>query len=340
MAEIEKLVRKNIRDLKPYSSARDEYKDSAGVLLDANENPFGHNNRYPDPYQKDLKKLISSRKMVDDNNIFIGNGSDEAIDLCFRIFCEPGVDKALQFSPTYGMYKVSADINAVQMDSLSLDEDFDIPVTSLKVKLQDPYLKLIFICSPNNPSGNLMGEERIKIILDNFHGIVVLDEAYIDFSDRSSFTKYLNNYPKLIVLQTFSKARAHAGIRVGMAFASKEIIGYFNKVKPPYNISSLNQKAALEAIEKEDFIAQNIDKIKTEKKRLAKELSQLSNVEKIYPSDANFLLVRFTDHEAVFNKLLSKDIIIRDRSSVVDSALRITIGSELENDILIKELKK
>ncbi len=340
MIDLEKLVRKNIKDLKPYSSARDEYTGNGGIMLDANENPFGAQNRYPDPYQRELKTTIALQKEVSVENIFLGNGSDEIIDLCFRVFCEPKKDKALQFTPTYGMYKVSADINDVEMDSLELNEEFKIPLDLLKVKLQDPSLKLIFICSPNNPTGNSIDENDIRFILEQFNGIVILDEAYIDFSSKSSFLLQLDNYSNLIVLQTFSKAWAHAGIRIGMAFANKEIVSYFNKVKPPYNISSLNQKAAIEALANADIFKKNIEIIKGEKKRMLLELSKLSNVKTVFDSDANFLLIRFSNHEEVFKKLLEKKIVVRNRSSEVRSTLRITIGSPMENDILLKELGK
>ena len=254
MIDPEKLVRENVKNLTPYSCARDEYQGIEGIFLDANENPFGNLNRYPDPYQKDLKSVVSRIKGIPSEKIFLGNGSDEIIDLCFRIFCRPGLDKALTFTPTYGMYEVSASVNDIQMVKIPLDENFLINYNDVKPWLSDRKLKLIMICSPNNPTGNCMDRTIIEKIIKNFNGIVFLDEAYIDFADESSFKKGIDKYPNLIVMQTFSKAFGMASVRVGMAFASPVIISYFNKMKPPYNISSINQKTAMQRLRQERTI--------------------------------------------------------------------------------------
>ena len=248
MSDIEKLVRDNVRDLIPYSSARDEFSGKEGIFLDANENPYGNLNRYPDPYQRELKSSVSKIKGVPEENIFLGNGSDEIIDLCFRIFCNPGTDKVLTFAPTYGMYEVSAAINDVELIKIPLSDDFNIEIKSVLPFLKDPKLKLIFLCSPNNPTGNSMNRSDIEAIISAFSGIVVIDEAYIDFSEQPSFKTMLNSFRNLIVMQTFSKAMGLAAARIGMAFMNRSLIHYFNKMKPPYNISTINQKAALKCL--------------------------------------------------------------------------------------------
>ena len=288
---LENLVRPNILKLKPYSSARDEYKGSTGVFLDANENPFGTLNRYPDPYQKEVKEKLSALKSIPVTQIFLGNGSDEVIDLVFRIFCTPGRDKALVFTPTYGMYEVSANINDTELLQLPLNSDFQIDKESILPFLTDENLKLIFICSPNNPTGNSI--DNVDFILGKFNGIVFVDEAYIDFSTQKSWTEKLSQYPNLIISQTFSKARGLAAVRVGIAYSSPEIIALFNKTKPPYNVSQLNQEAALIALLDDKRYQSEIKTILGEKERLEKELLQLSVIKKIYPSDANFILVSF-----------------------------------------------
>ena len=334
---LENLVRPNILKLKPYSSARDEYKGSTGVFLDANENPFGNLNRYPDPYQKEVKEKLSALKSIPVSQIFLGNGSDEVIDLVFRIFCTPGRDKALVFTPTYGMYEVSANINDTELLQLPLNSDFQIDKESILPFLTDENLKLIFICSPNNPTGNSI--ENVDFILENFNGIVFVDEAYIDFSAQKSWAEKLSQYPNLIISQTFSKARGLAAVRVGIAYSSPEIIALFNKTKPPYNVSQLNQEAALIALLDDKRYQSEIKTILGEKERLEKELLQLSVIKKIYPSDANFILVEVNDADGIYNNLVQQKIITRNRNSVIASCIRITIGTTEENNQLIAALK-
>ena len=272
MFELDKLVRPNVKALKPYSSARHEYKETGGVFMDANENPFGKLNRYPDPFQLELKQLVCSKTDVPVENIFIGNGSDEIIDLCFRIFPIPREDKALIFTPTYGMYEVSASINDVEVVQISLDENFQIPIQRIPEIIEIPSLKLIFICSPNNPTGNAMNTAAIEKLLCEFNGIVVIDGAYIDFSDTPSWVDRILRFPNLIVLQTLSKAWGLAGARIGLAFANEQIIQLFNKIKPPYNVSRLNQDAAIEALTDVSLFENNLATIKSEKENLRKSL--------------------------------------------------------------------
>lgn len=337
MKSIIELIRPNIRRLKPYSSARDEYKGLEGIFLDANENPFGELNRYPDPYQKKLKLKLSELKSVSIDSIFIGNGSDEVIDLAFRIFCEPGKDKALTFSPTYGMYEVSAAINDVELLKIPLKAEFQIDFDLTKTLLRDQSIKLIFICSPNNPTGNSIN--GIEEILKMFNGIVIVDEAYIDFSERESWLKKLDEFPNLIISQTFSKAWGLAAARVGVAYASQDIISWFNKVKPPYNVSQLNQNAALYALEQKNEIVKKIDLIKSEKIELIKILETISYIKKIFPSDANFLLVEVSDADKMYDYLIAEKIVVRNRNSVVKNCLRITVGSPDENKRLLNALQ-
>ncbi|HAY3535321.1 histidinol-phosphate transaminase [Elizabethkingia anophelis] len=334
---LENLVRPNILKLKPYSSARDEYKGSTGVFLDANENPFGNLNRYPDPYQKEVKEKLSALKSIPVSQIFLGNGSDEVIDLVFRIFCTPGRDKALVFTPTYGMYEVSANINDTELLQLPLNSDFQIDKESILPFLKDENLKLIFICSPNNPTGNSI--ENVDFILEKFNGIVFVDEAYIDFSTQKSWTEKLSQYPNLVISQTFSKARGLAAVRVGIAYSSPEIIALFNKTKPPYNVSQLNQEAALIALLDAKKYQSEIKTILAEKERLEKEFLQLSVIKKIYPSDANFILVEVNDADGIYNNLVQQKIITRNRNSVIAGCIRITIGTTEENNQLIAALK-
>lgn len=333
-------IRKNIQNLAPYSSARDEYAGTEGIFLDANENPFGCYNRYPDPYQKKLKERLAIIKKVSPNQIFIGNGSDEIIDLAFRIFCEPYQDKALTFTPTYGMYEVAANINAVELIKLSLNPDFQIDIEQLKPYFSDENIRLIFICSPNNPSGNLLKISDIEYILQHFKGVVVIDEAYIDFCEQPSFIQKLADYPNMIVSQTLSKAWGLAGLRVGLAFMNEEILAYYNKVKPPYNISELNQKKTLEVIENESVFRENLQKILSERTQMIDTLQTLPFVKKIYPSDANFLLVEVEDANKIYTQLIEKKIVIRNRHSVVKNCIRITIGTAEENKKLITALNE
>lgn len=337
MFSLEKIVRPNILALKPYSSARDEFKGTATAYLDANENPFGTLNRYPDPLQKQLKDKLAKIKSVSAENIFVGNGSDEAIDLCFRIFCEPVKDKALTFIPTYGMYKVSADINNVSLIEAPLTDDFQIDIDTALPLLKDEQLKLVFLCSPNNPTGNILND--VETILQNFNGIVVVDEAYIDFANAASLSQKLALYPNLVVLQTLSKAWGLAAARVGLAFANAPVINLFNKVKPPYNISRINYEAALAALENADAVEKQKQVLLSERENLISALAQLPITKKIYPTDANFVLVEVTDADGIYNALVQKGIILRNRNTVVPGCLRITIGTPEENTLLINTLK-
>jgi histidinol-phosphate aminotransferase len=339
MVDISNLVRENVKILTPYSCARDEFKGSTGIFLDANENPYGKLNRYPDPYQKELKRAISGYKEIPEENIFLGNGSDEIIDLCFRVFCRPGVDKALTFTPTYGMYEVSASVNDVQVIKLPLTRSFQIDMENVIPILEDKNLKLVFICSPNNPSGNSINYADVEYIVSKSESIVVIDEAYIDFSDKPSFIKLVEKYPNLIVMQTFSKAFGLASVRVGMAFASSTIVQYFNKIKPPYNISTINQKTALSKISRSYEVAKQVRKIKREKEKLVFQIGKLDLTEMIYPSDANFILVKVKDADLIYGELVKMNIITRNRNSVVRNCIRITVGKPSENRLLLKALK-
>ncbi len=339
MVDVNILVRENVKSLVPYSCARDEFKGSEGIFMDANENPFGKLNRYPDPYQNDLKKAIGEFKKIGENKIFLGNGSDEIIDLSFRIFCNPGIDKALIFTPTYGMYEVSAAINDISVVRIPLDRQFQININDVKGWLTDKNLKLIIICSPNNPTGNCMNGRDIEKIISGFNGIVLIDEAYIDFTDKPSFIRNIDKYSNLIVMQTFSKAMGLAAVRVGMAFANPAIIGYFNKMKPPYNISTINQKAALRKLKKIDESGKELSKIIKERERLAEKLRKISYTEMVYPSDSNFLLVRVKDADIIYKTLVDNGIVVRNRGSVVKNCLRITVGKRNENNRLLKVFK-
>jgi len=340
MTETEKLVRDNIRKLIPYSCARDEYDGGEGIFLDANENPFGHLNRYPDPYHRKLREAVSRLKGLPVENIFTGNGSDEIIDLCYRIFCNPGSDKALIFHPTYGMYEVSAAVNEIEVIKVSLDENFNLNISAVEPYFKDVKLKLIFICSPNNPTGNSMNSNDIEFIIRNFKGIVIIDEAYIEFSGHPSFSLKIMQYPNLVVMQTFSKALGLAAARIGIAFAGQEIINYLFRLKPPYNISTINQAAALKKLDEINESRDQVKKIIEARNRLVKSLAKLKVVEKIYRSDANFLLVRVMDADHIYNMLLEKGIIVRNRSMMINNCLRITVGTANENRRMISELEK
>lgn len=338
MFNLKEIVRQNIWNLKPYSSARDEFKGKEGVFLDANENPFGTLNRYPDSYQKALKQKLSEFHNVATKNIFIGNGSDEIIDLIYRIFCNPGKDKALTFTPTFGMYEVAAEINDVELISLALDSEFQINTDAIKPYLQDESLKLIFICSPNNPTGNSANKDAIKYILKQFKGIVIVDEAYADFSENPSLKSSFTSYPNLIVTQTFSKAWGLAAARIGVAFASETIINLLNTIKMPYNISALNEQAALKAMEDINTYKANITTILNEREKLITALKTMAIIKKIYPSDANFLLVEVTDANETYQKLVDQKVITRNRNNLVKNCIRITVGTPKENEKLIKAL--
>lgn len=343
MKALKELTRPNIWDLKPYSSARDEYKGAeATVFLDANENPYNNPyNRYPDPLQRDLKEMLAPIKKVKPGNIFLGNGSDEAIDLVYRAFCEPDVDNVVAIDPTYGMYKVCADVNNVDYRNVLLNADYQFSADDLLASA-DEKTKLIFLCSPNNPTGNDLLRSEIEKVLTTFDGLVILDEAYNDFSDRPSFLSELDKYPNLIVLQTFSKAMGSAGIRLGMAFASTEIISILNKIKYPYNVNELTQKQAIEVLQNYSQVEAWVKTLIEERAYLEKVFAALPCTEKIYPSDANFFLAKVSDAKAIYNYLVAKGIIVRNRSSIAlcKDCLRVTVGTREENNQLIEALKK
>ncbi|MCU4154943.1 histidinol-phosphate transaminase [Carboxylicivirga sp. A043] len=340
MKPLNQLLRTNIQNLKPYSSARDEFTGEAAVFLDANENPFNEPyNRYPDPYQRKVKGKIAELKGVDTSSIFLGNGSDEPIDLLFRAFCEPGIDNVVSIDPTYGMYQVAADINNVEVRKVLLTEDFELDVDGLLDQCDDNS-KLMFICSPNNPTGNCFRESDIVRLVKQFEGIVVLDEAYIDFAPAKSLLSKLNEYRNLVILQTFSKAWGMAGIRLGMAFASKEIVEVLSNIKYPYNVNVLTQEKALELLLCENDKQLWVEQLLNERSRMEKALSQFLFVQKVYPSDANYLLIKVIEPKAVYDFLVSKQIIIRDRSTVslCKGCLRITVGQSAENSLLLEAL--
>jgi len=342
----DKLVRPNVQSLSPYSSARDEFSGEAKIFLDANENSLGSPlvkwyNRYPDPHQVDLKQAISKVKGVGAEHIFLGNGSDECIDLLYRCFCEPGKDNVIICPPTYGMYEVSGHINDIEVRKAMLLENFQLHIEQVQ-QLVDEHTKLIWLCSPNNPTGNSMERADIETILNNFNGLVVIDEAYINFSRHKSFIQELADYPNLVVLQTFSKAWGLAALRLGVAFASVPVIDYLNKIKPPYNINQATQDLARQALEEVSQVNDMIKELVSMRTALARVLEQLSIVEKVYPSDANFLLVKIKNAKNVYEYLLAKGIVVRDRSNVrlCDNCLRITIGTEDEITLLVKALKE
>lgn len=341
MKPLKDLVRKNIWELKPYSCARDEFKGEASAYLDANENPYGAPyNRYPDPRQTALKEKISKIKGVPANQIMLGNGSDEPIDLIYRIFCEPGVDNVVAIEPTYGMYGVCADVNNVEYRRIQLDEKFDINGRNT-ITAVDEHTKVMWFCSPNNPTGNLLTRNKMAFMCYNFPGIVVIDEAYVDFSSQDSWLKTLNQFPNLIVLQTFSKAWGMASVRCGMAFASPAIIELFNKVKYPYNINLLTQQFVSERLDHIDDMKAQVQEILAERSRMAEELQKLECVETVYPSEANFLLVKVDDANARYKKLVESGVIVRNRTTVqlCEGCLRITIGSQTENNQLLANIK-
>jgi histidinol-phosphate aminotransferase len=343
---LENIVRENIKRLTPYSSARNEFSGAAHVYLDANENSFGsplggNYHRYPDPLQTEIKRKISVLQNVGANQIFLGNGSDEAIDLLFRIFCEPRTDNVLICPPTYGMYEVSAAINAVETKRAALTKDFQLDSQAIENAI-DARTKLLFICSPNNPTGNSFPREEILQLAESFGGIVVVDEAYIHFSPHQSLVSEINRFKNLVVLQTFSKAWGLAGVRVGLAFADADAIALFNRVKPPYNISQPAQEAILRAFGSSAAVEQTIAEIVSEREKLIEKLAKISCVEKIYPTDANFVLVKTADAEKIYRFLLGEKIVVRNRSRVELCAgcLRITVGTPAENESLLTALKK
>ncbi|HVW95142.1 MAG TPA: histidinol-phosphate transaminase [Mucilaginibacter sp.] len=345
MFDINNLLRENIKNLVPYSSARDEYQGEASIFLDANENAFGsplqqQYNRYPDPLQFAVKKKLTEIKGVPPRNIFLGNGSDEAIDILFRSFCNPGIDNVILVPPTYGMYQVSANINDIAVRNVSLTTDYQLNLEGIAEAI-DKNTKLIFICSPNNPTGNSINRSDVETLLANFSGIVVVDEAYINFSRQKSFIQELTEYANLVVLQTLSKAWGLAGLRLGMAFASEEIIEIMNKVKPPYNINEASQELALQALENVAQVNSWIRETLNQRDKLVLGLKDLDFVIDIYPSDANFILVKTTVPNAIYEFLVTKGIIVRNRSKVelCEGCLRITIGTPEENEILLETLK-
>jgi histidinol-phosphate aminotransferase len=342
---IDTLVRENIKKLKPYSSARSEYRGNAEVFLDANENSYGspldeNFNRYPDPLQWKLKQEIAKIKGVPPQNIFVGNGSDEVIDIAFRIFCEPGKDNVIICPPTYGMYKVCANINAVEVKEVLLTKDFQLDVERILAAI-DTNTKLLFICSPNNPTGNSFNRLDIEMLLNNFRGIVMIDEAYINFSRQKPFLQELTEYENLVVMHTLSKAWGLAGLRLGLGFASEVIIDLFNKVKPPYNINESSQQLGIEALERIKEVNANIKNTVEQRGFLERELQQFDFIKRIYPSDANFILVKVTDADKLYQYLLMHRIIVRNRSRepLCENCIRITVGTQLENEKLLNALK-
>lgn len=344
MKDISKLIRPNILNLKPYSSARDEFNGEAKIFLDANENPMSLRakvsseglNRYPDPHQNQLKEKLAKLKSVPTENIFIGNGSDEAIDLLFRMFCEPHVDNVIICPPTYGMYEVSANINATSIIEVPLKDDFQLDIDKI-LQSQNLNTKVLFLCSPNNPTGNSLSQ--MEKLFSQFNGIIVIDEAYIDFSKQQSFVQNINDYPQLVVLQTLSKAWGLAAARVGLAFSNLKIIEWFNKIKPPYNVSLLNQQAAIDALDLTAAFEQQVTTILSQRGWLIEQFQNFKWVIKVYPSEANFLLINVENANKVYQFLLDHGIIIRNRHGILPDCIRITVGSPQENLTLINTLK-
>lgn len=344
---LEKLVRKNIQQLIPYSSARSEFSGQATILLDANENSIVANgnsiyNRYPDPLQKEVKKLIDELKNIPSENIFLGNGSDEAIDMLIRMCCTPGRDNIIICPPTYGMYEVAAQINDISIQKILLKENFQLDIPAI-LKQINGQTKLIFICSPNNPTGNLLDNRDIEILFNSFYGLIVIDEAYIDFAQADSWLSRLKDFPNMVILQTFSKAWGLAALRIGVAYASKEIIAVLNKIKAPYNISNSTQQIVSQKLSSIEDLKNSIHILKQQRQYLQAALCKLTNVvEKVYPSDANFLLVKVKNANNVYNHLLQHKVVVRNRSNqpLCDNCLRITIGSFAENKFLLTVLKE
>ncbi len=343
--KLENILRENVKKLIPYSSARSEFEGDAQIFLDANENSLGSTleknfHRYPDPLQKKLKEKISAIKKISIENIFVGNGSDEAIDLLIRAFCNPSKDNILIFPPTYGMYEVSAEINEIAINKILLTENFQLDTDAAKKGINSN-TKIIFVCSPNNPTGNLLNEKDIEWLLKSFDGIIVVDEAYIDFAGTPSWIKRLNEFPNIVVLQTLSKAWGLAGLRIGFAYASKEIIHVLNKIKPPYNVSEATQQLALQALHNENEAKEKTCTLIQQKQRLLKEFTAFDFIKKIYPSDANFILIKVNDAKKLYQYLITKNIVVRNRSSqpLCENSLRITIGTPQENEALLTALK-
>lgn len=341
MKDLNELIRANVLKMKPYSSARNEYKGEATVFLDANENPFDlAYNRYPDPLQWAVKKELAKLKGVREEQIFLGNGSDEPIDLLIRAFCDPGKDAITSITPSYGMYEVSAEVNDVEFRKVPLTAGFELDAAEV-IRVAGNDSKLIYLCSPNNPTGNDLSRAEMLKIVEGFDGLVIVDEAYIDFSAAPSCLTFLSRYPNLVVLQTFSKAWGAAAMRLGMAFASPEIIAVLNKIKYPYNINQLTQEYALKLLSQEKEMKEQLARILDGRALLEREMRELPCVKKIYPSDANFILARFVDANYIYNRLVEKGIIVRNRTNILlcEGCLRITVGTEEENRILLDELK-
>ena len=340
---INNIIRQNVKALKPYSSARDEFKDFNAdmVFLDANENPFENGvNRYPDPQQNNVKSLLSNIKEVSTENILLGNGSDEVLDLIFRAFCEPNQDNIIILPPTYGMYEVLANVNAIEIIKVELSNNFEPQVDRI-LNASNTKSKILFLCSPNNPTGNSFNKNEIEELLIKFQGLVIIDEAYIDFSEHESWLNKLEKFPNLIITQTLSKAYGMAGIRLGICYASTEIISVLNKIKPPYNVNELTQQRAIEQLQNLELVEQQISNILKEREAMSEELVTLDFVCKVYPSDANFLLVKVDDATKRYNQLLKKGIVIRNRTnqSLCENCLRLTVGTKEENKKLINALK-
>ena len=343
--DINNLVRENVKQMKPYSTARDEFEDfdtADMIFLDANENPFENGvNRYPDPQQMSVKAILAKQKNVRTNQILLGNGSDEVLDLLFRAFCEPKKDNVITLPPTYGMYSVLANINAVENKEILLSEDFQPQIEKI-MEAVDSTTKIIFLCSPNNPTGNSFSDESVAYLLQNFKGLVVIDEAYIDFSKKESWINELDEYPNLVITQTLSKAYGLAGIRLGICYASAEVISVLNKIKPPYNVNELTQKRALERLRDTDKIKSEIESIITQREELLKVLLNIKFVDKIYSTESNFILVKVNDANKRYAELIAKGIVIRNRTTqpLCDNCLRLTVGTEQENMKLIEVLKQ
>mgnify|MGYP006162240741 FL=1 len=342
--DINTLVRENVKLMKPYSSARDEFEDfdtAEMIFLDANENPFENGvNRYPDPQQASVKSVLANQNKVATNQILLGNGSDEVLDLLFRAFCEPKIDNVITLPPTYGMYGVLANLNAIENREVLLSTDFQ-PQLELIMNAVDTNSKMIFLCSPNNPTGNSFSEESVQYLLHNFNGLVVIDEAYIDFSDRASWIQKINTYPNLIITQTLSKAYGLAGIRLGICYASAAVIAVLNKIKPPYNVNELTQQRALDRLANPEQIKEEITSIIAEREQLLKVLSEVSFVSTIYPTEANFILIKVDNANQRYDELIAKGIVIRNRTTqpLCENTLRLTIGTAEENQKLIAALK-
>ena len=341
MKDLKEIVRKNIYSLKPYSSARNEFKGEASIFIDANENPYDTPyNRYPDPLQLQVKEKISALKGVSVENIFLGVGSDEPIDLLYRIFCEPQKNNVVALEPTYGMYAVCADINNVEYRTVSLKENYQFSADDL-LAATDENSKIIWLCSPNNPTGNALESAEIEKVLKNFSGIVAVDEAYIDFSSQPSYLKVLKEYPNMVVLQTFSKAWGSAGVRLGMAFASEDIIKIFNKVKYPYNVNVLTQRYAIKLLDNFSQVEKKVKAILKNREKLEKQLAKIKCIKEVYPTDANFILVKTIDSDVIYKYLIEKGIVARNRNGITlcDNCLRITVGTAEENKQVIAALK-